>query len=164
MLVRYVIILEFCNHPYDYRPNRTPISPITIINNIYNNIWMAPEAEWALMTSTSQKWKISRADCSGWPGAPADVRRLHRVDRAAETFARQSAPSVFALGEAVPPSDLVARPSHLPLLLSPCFTSPLGRSSVTQCQGLFLTPLPPFPPPPPPPPPSLRIGAWEAVT
>ena len=42
MLVRYVIILEFCNHPYDYRPNRTPLSPITIINNIYNNIWMAP--------------------------------------------------------------------------------------------------------------------------
>ena len=38
MLVRYVIILEFCNHPYDYRPNRTPLSPITIINNI----WMAP--------------------------------------------------------------------------------------------------------------------------
>ena len=29
---------DFVNHSYDYRPNWTPLSPITITNHNYNNI------------------------------------------------------------------------------------------------------------------------------
>ena len=37
---------DFVNHSYDYRPNWTPLSPITIINHYYNKIlesdWLSP--------------------------------------------------------------------------------------------------------------------------
>ena len=67
-------VVQFCNHSYDYRPNRTPLSPITIINwtlacksdSCNHAVGWANQEIWAELKSQrshSWQWLIGNGLC-----------------------------------------------------------------------------------------------------
>ena len=57
-------VVQFCNHSYDYRPNRTPLSPITII------YYPSQPWRWCLLPFqfVCRRWLVS--DAAVPPGVP----------------------------------------------------------------------------------------------
>ena len=52
-------VVQFCYHSYDYRPNWTPLSPITIINHNYTKILESDCPSVALISTVIIKITIS---------------------------------------------------------------------------------------------------------